>query len=255
MSSVSQSGKQQVCFFFRSRNGTWSQRRRVLTPVVAATAFISLTVWFQRFTVLLFPTNILHRKRCHSPAEAFQGREARGKANTTHRIIWRKMEKCWKYPAGKQCGGGVEWDGEHRGQEGQMLERTNGIYPGPSRFDWQVLVLLTTCAHYIMKFKIMGFLYKCSYLCCYIFPCIILIAFLLGSWECLNLSQLGQRPEQVCHRADIKGQTNIHTHVHIYGQFRVANEPYMHVFGWWEAAREPGEDPRHHMGRTCLLEH
>lgn len=40
----------------------------------------------------------------------------------------------------------------------------------------------------------------------------------------------------VYYRADIQGQTNIHT----FGQFRVT----MHIFAWWEDAGEPEENPR-----------
>ncbi|KAK3534354.1 hypothetical protein QTP86_014277, partial [Hemibagrus guttatus] len=43
-----------------------------------------------------------------------------------------------------------------------------------------------------------------------------------------------------------------HTHTLIYGQFRDANQPTMHVFGPGEETGVPGGNPRG-TGRTCKL--
>ncbi len=40
-----------------------------------------------------------------------------------------------------------------------------------------------------------------------------------------------------------------HTHIHTYGQFRVTNEPNLHVFWLWEEAGVPGENPHRHEER------
>ena len=39
-------------------------------------------------------------------------------------------------------------------------------------------------------------------------------------------------------------KTNEQIHAHSEGQFRDTNEPNMHVFGWWEEAGVPVENPR-----------
>lgn len=38
-------------------------------------------------------------------------------------------------------------------------------------------------------------------------------------------------------------QTSLHTHIHIYGWFRITNQPNMHVFDLWEEVRAPRETP------------
>lgn len=47
-------------------------------------------------------------------------------------------------------------------------------------------------------------------------------------------------PGQV--RAEIERQTTIHSHIQIYGQFRITSNPKIHVFGLWE---ESGEENTH----------
>uniref|UniRef100_A0A3Q3KDK6 ZP domain-containing protein n=1 Tax=Monopterus albus TaxID=43700 RepID=A0A3Q3KDK6_MONAL len=46
-------------------------------------------------------------------------------------------------------------------------------------------------------------------------------------------------------------RTTTHMHKHSYGQFRDTNQPKLHVFGLWEEAGVPGENPS--TGRTCKL--
>ncbi|XP_061622644.1 protein GUCD1 isoform X1 [Phyllopteryx taeniolatus] len=46
--------------------------------------------------------------------------------------------------------------------------------------------------------------------------------------------------------ANRRAQTTIHTHIYTYRQFRVFNQPTVHVFGMWEETGVPGENPRRH---------
>lgn len=60
-------------------------------------------------------------------------------------------------------------------------------------------------------------------------------------------------PSTVHQRADIEGQTAIHSHIHI-RQVRVTNQPHIPVFALPpEEAGGPGEKPRNHEERTCNL--
>jgi len=41
-------------------------------------------------------------------------------------------------------------------------------------------------------------------------------------------------------------ETTMHTHIHSLEQFRIRNEPNMHILGWWEEERT-----HPYMERTC----
>ncbi|XP_061527601.1 OTU domain-containing protein 3 isoform X2 [Phycodurus eques] len=57
----------------------------------------------------------------------------------------------------------------------------------------------------------------------------------------------GVHPEPVASQSQgTSKQTTIRTHIHTYGQFKVFNQPSMHVFGMWEESGVPAENPRRH---------
>lgn len=63
-------------FFFRSRNGTWSLRHQVMTPLVSATASISLivnTVLILTFRCAAFPNKHPGSQKMSQPSRRFSG--------------------------------------------------------------------------------------------------------------------------------------------------------------------------------------
>ncbi len=63
-----------------------------------------------------------------------------------------------------------------------------------------------------------------------------------GDWSQLTLGDSSVTPwtsHQFITGLTSGDKQTIHAPIHTYGQFRITNEPNLHVFGLWEEARAP----------------